>query len=203
MKQQDAAAPLAAADYAALGHLHRAQAVRGWESKMFYSGSPLRMSFDETDDAKTVNVVTFGAAGAPPEVRRLEVPVAVPLVNVAGSPEQVRARLGELVADAGTRRYVRILLDGFEGEARRHWEEFRQLAAGSKTLVLDELDLRPAASATSGLNAFAGRGLRKVSARDLAELKLETSDRHFDEAEVAAYLALFDEAASAVDGGVA
>ena len=197
------AAPFAGADYVALGHLHKPQPVKGCESRMFYSGSPLRMSFNEASGRKSVNVVTFGAAGAVPCVRRVEVPQTVPILNVEGTPEAVRKRLAELAADTGALRYLRIVLKGFEGEARRHWEDFRRLVQGSRTRILDEMDARPSVAATAGLKAFAGKSLKKVSARDMAEQKLKTSDRHFDDDEVAAYLALFDEAAAAADGGEA
>ena len=170
---------------------------------MFYSGSPLRMSFDEADGAKSVNVVTFGAVGAVPEVRRVEVPQMVTILNLEGTPEVVRARLCELVAEVGTLRYVRIMLKGFDGEAREHWESFRQLAKDTDVRILDEIDMRPAMAATAGLKAFGGKSLRNVSPHDLAEQKLRTSGRHFSDGQVAECLRLFDQVAAEVNGAVA
>ena len=195
--------PFAGADYVALGHLHKPQSVKGHKTTMFYSGSPLKMSFDEAKGDKFVNVVTFGAAGAPPDVRRVNVPQTVPILNVEGTPDEVRARLRELVADVKALRYVRLLLKDFEGEARPHWETFRQMARGSGTRILDEIDMRPAVSATAGLKKYSGMRLQKVPPRDMAEQKLKTSNKNFSAEEIAAYLALFDEVATKAEGGVA
>ena len=197
------ASPFAAADYVALGHLHKPQPVRSHETKMFYSGSPLRMSFDEAGGRKFVNVVTFGAAGAPPDVRLIEVPQTVPILNIDGTPAEVGAKLQELVTDKAKLRYVRIRLKDFEGEARPHLEKFRLLVKGTQTLILDEIDLRPQVAVTTGLKAFDGMHLQKVPPHDMAKQKLKTSNRHFSPEEVADYLALFDEVAAEVNGGVA
>ena len=197
------ASPFASADYVALGHLHKPQPVRGHESRMFYSGSPLRMSFDEAEGRKFVNVVTFGAAGATPDVRRLEVPQTVSILSIDGTPADVGAKLRELAADKAKLRYVRLMIKDFEGDARPHLEKFRLLVKGTQTLILDEIDLRPQVAATVGLKVFDGMRLQKVPPHDMAEQKLKTSNRHFSEAEVADYLALFDEVATEVNGGVA
>ena len=48
------------ADYIALGHIHRAQCLNAKDkSSIYYSGSPIPLSFDELNQAKTVNLVTF------------------------------------------------------------------------------------------------------------------------------------------------
>lgn len=49
-------------DYVALGHLHRQQFVPG-AGNCAYAGSPLRYSFDESADAKSVTLVTLTEAG--------------------------------------------------------------------------------------------------------------------------------------------
>jgi exonuclease SbcD len=48
-------------DYVALGHLHRPQDCGN--ERVRYSGSPLRYSFSEVDDKKTVTVVTLKEKG--------------------------------------------------------------------------------------------------------------------------------------------
>ncbi|MBP7892018.1 MAG: exonuclease SbcCD subunit D C-terminal domain-containing protein [Firmicutes bacterium] len=47
--------------YAAMGHLHRPQTLAG--SRVRYSGSLMKYSFDETDHAKSVTVVDINGAG--------------------------------------------------------------------------------------------------------------------------------------------
>ena len=192
-------APFAGADYVALGHLHVPQAVKGIETKAFYSGSPLRMSFDEAGCAKVVNVVEFGAPGTAPSVSTREVPETVPLVTLRGAPADVKSRLAALVAaDPKKRRFVRLQLEDFAGDAQKHWAETRAIAADSATLVLEEHDIRPVSAETAGLRAFAGREIRQLAPRDVAAQKLRGSNRRFDDAQIAALMEKFDAAAQEV-----
>ncbi|MBO7684554.1 MAG: exonuclease subunit SbcD [Kiritimatiellae bacterium] len=193
-------APLAAADYVALGHLHIPQPVGGFEGKMFYSGSPLRMSFDEETSKKSVNIVTLGAHGTAPTVEIREVPETVPILTVEGTPDEAKARLAALVAESkDTRRYVRVRLRDFEGEAKEHWAACHALVKDSATLILEENDMRPIVRETKGLRAFAGTGIRQLRPREVAERKLRGSNRHFSDEQVAEFMAMYDEVA----GGVA
>ena len=195
--------PLAGADYVALGHLHRSQAVRGYEDRMFYSGSPLRMSFDEADCKKHVNVVELGVAGEPPRVRLVDVPQTVPILTVEGTPDDVRARLDGIAAEKDKLLYVRLRLKDFKGEARPYWEEFRARVQGTGMRVLEENDMRPVAPVTAGLKAIAKVGIKNVDPRDLAERKLRTSSGNFDDTQVSEYMALYDMAEEEAKGGAA
>lgn len=193
-------APLAVADYVALGHLHIPQPVRGFEGKMFYSGSPLRMSFDEARHKKSVNIVTFGAPGIAPAVEMREVPETVPILTVEGTPDEAKARLAALVAESkDVRRYVRVRLRDFEGEAKEHWAACQALVKDSATLILEENDMRPILRETRGLKAFAGKGIKQLRPREVAAQKLKGSNRHFSDERVAEFMAMYDEVA----GGVA
>jgi exonuclease SbcD len=51
------------AQYTALGHLHRAQAVKG-EGVIRYSGSPLAYSFSEAGQSKSITMVDLAPGGA-------------------------------------------------------------------------------------------------------------------------------------------
>jgi exonuclease SbcD len=77
--------------YVALGHLHGPQRVT---DRIRYSGSPLPFSFSERAHAKSVTVVELDDAGAV-DVELVPTPVPRPM-------RQVRGRLEELVARAGT-----------------------------------------------------------------------------------------------------
>ena len=60
-------------DYVALGHLHRPQDVRSESAtRLRYCGSPLRYSFSEADDEKSVSIVDLAANGV--TVREVPVP---------------------------------------------------------------------------------------------------------------------------------
>lgn len=192
-------APLAGADYVALGHLHRPQAVRGFEDRMFYSGSPLAMSFDEAAGRKCINVVTLGKAGEKPEVKQVEVPRTVEILTLRGKPEDVKARLAEIVsAGADVRRFVRIQLEGFEGSATAHWSDIRELVKESATRVLEEMDVRPRTREAGAPDAFKGKTIAQIRPREMAEQKLRTSSQHYSEEQVAAFMEMFDEVAGGV-----
>ena len=72
-----------AAQYVALGHLHRAQAIAG-PCPIRYSGSPLQLDFGETADAKSVTVVEV-AAGRPAATRQVELISGRRLRTLTGS----------------------------------------------------------------------------------------------------------------------
>ncbi|MEO6731842.1 MAG: exonuclease SbcCD subunit D C-terminal domain-containing protein [Ferruginibacter sp.] len=83
-------------DYIALGHLHRPQLVNKLE-KIRYSGSPIPLSFSESDDTKIVVVLHF-------EERKLEeilvenIPTSRKLIRIKGNLETVKAKL-EIIRD--------------------------------------------------------------------------------------------------------
>ncbi|HEY4429840.1 MAG TPA: exonuclease SbcCD subunit D [Paenibacillus sp.] len=60
----DPSALACGAQYTALGHLHRAQRVKG-EGMIRYSGSPLAYSFSEAGQAKSVTLVDVAPGGEP------------------------------------------------------------------------------------------------------------------------------------------
>ncbi len=68
------------AQYVALGHLHRAQAVKGAPVPTRYSGSPLAYSFSETGYAKSV-ILIEAFAGEPVTTREIFLSAGYPLVK--------------------------------------------------------------------------------------------------------------------------
>lgn len=56
-------------DYAAMGHIHRAQTVG--EERFRYCGTPLKYSAGESEDEKSLTVVTLQKKGASPEIKEL------------------------------------------------------------------------------------------------------------------------------------
>ncbi|GBU21256.1 exonuclease SbcD [Fibrobacteres bacterium R8-0-B4] len=92
-------------DYAALGHLHRAQRVGGDNRR--YAGSPLKYSFSEVRHEKSVSLVELGEKGA------LSVS-ALPLVPLHDMRE-ISGPLSELISDevsslADKEDYLRVVL---------------------------------------------------------------------------------------------
>ncbi|WP_310550302.1 exonuclease SbcCD subunit D [Paenibacillus glufosinatiresistens] len=98
------------AQYTALGHLHRAQRVKG-NGHIRYSGSPLAYSFSEAGQAKSVTVLD-AAPGGEALIREVYLSCGRPLVewDVAGGLDEVYRRLDEGM-DAGAFIDLRIRLD--------------------------------------------------------------------------------------------
>ncbi len=80
-----------AADYIALGHIHRAQMIGGCEH-IRYCGSPVPLSFDETGKPKCVHLVSF-AQGKLDRVESLEVPVTQPMAVLKGDLAAISSQL--------------------------------------------------------------------------------------------------------------
>ncbi|WP_199610003.1 exonuclease subunit SbcD [Flocculibacter collagenilyticus] len=86
------------ADYIALGHIHRAQKVGGTEH-IRYSGSPIPLSFDELNKAKTVNLVEFDM-GQLHQVTPIEVPLFQPMKVIKGEMAHIKEQLEVLARNA-------------------------------------------------------------------------------------------------------
>lgn len=84
----------AAFDYMALGHLHRAQTVKGYE-QFQYSGSPIPLSFSELKEEKVVHVVDF-KEGHSPDISSINVPEFKKLICLKGDLEQIESDLKQI-----------------------------------------------------------------------------------------------------------
>ena len=82
--------------YAALGHLHKAQAVGGHDH-IRYCGSPIPLSFAEVHYRHQVLCLDIDGE-ALQSVRAIEVPRAVPLLRVPGTPAPIDEVLAQLAA---------------------------------------------------------------------------------------------------------
>lgn len=87
----------ASASYVALGHLHRAQIVRG-ATAIHYCGSPLQLDFGEESQIKQVNLVDL-APGVPAKVNAAELTAGRGLRTVAGTIDQLAALADEVGDD--------------------------------------------------------------------------------------------------------
>ncbi|KAB0332182.1 exonuclease SbcCD subunit D C-terminal domain-containing protein [Janthinobacterium sp. PLB04] len=82
--------------YAALGHLHKAQAVGG-KDNIRYCGSPIPLSFAEVNYRHQVLCLDIDGEQLR-EVRAIEVPRAVPLLRVPATPAPIAEVLEQLAA---------------------------------------------------------------------------------------------------------
>lgn len=85
-------------DYIALGHIHRPQVVNRM-NHIRYSGSPVPLSFSETDDKKQVIILEF-EGGKLTRLEEMEVPCCRKLVRIKGNLESVKKKL-LLIEDDG------------------------------------------------------------------------------------------------------
>jgi exonuclease SbcD len=81
-----------AADYIALGHIHRAQRIADSEH-IRYSGSPIPLSFDELGRDKSVFLLEFGAQLD--SVTALPIPLFQPMQMLKGSMAEIEQQLSE------------------------------------------------------------------------------------------------------------
>ena len=93
-----------AADYIALGHIHRPQKVGGLEH-IRYSGSPIPLSFDEARQQKEVLLVEVDQMGLR-EVSALPVPRFQVLQSLRGTLKTLPAALAEAAAEGSAERPV-------------------------------------------------------------------------------------------------
>jgi len=86
-----------AADYIALGHIHRSQRV-GKTEHIRYCGSPIPLSFDEATHKKRVLVVEFND-GTLAGTQDLLIPCFQPLAMVKTSYEQLEQKITSLITE--------------------------------------------------------------------------------------------------------
>jgi exonuclease SbcD len=79
----------AAADYTALGHLHRPQNVGG-RSNLRYSGTPLAYSFSENHE-KSITLLEMAPDGTLTSIDEVKVPVGRPVHTVTGRMDTLLA----------------------------------------------------------------------------------------------------------------
>jgi DNA repair protein SbcD/Mre11 len=81
--------------YAALGHIHRPQAITGTQGTARYAGSPLQLDFGEVGEDKSV-VVVDADPGRPVRVDIVPLTAGRRLVDFDGTLGELRARAGQI-----------------------------------------------------------------------------------------------------------
>ena len=164
----------AAANYVALGHLHRAQQMPG-AAPIWYSGSPIQVDFGEENDTKQVLVVDIPERGAA-KVSPVALTRGAVLRTLRGTFAELEA-LAPTVGDAHLRVFVR--------------EQPRAgLADDVRTLLPTAVDVRVAPDVTTDTAGAAVRTVeRATTPRDLFRQYLGETG-HADDNRL---VALFDE----------
>lgn len=126
-------------DYVALGHLHQAQMVDE-AGRVWYSGSPMPLAFDEAGRQKSVCLVEFD--GKVPRVEIVPVPPCRHLERIEGDWEEIEKKLNALAGkDLRPTPWVEIVYNGvnYAGNLRERLTEF---AEGKPFEILATKDLR-------------------------------------------------------------
>lgn len=105
--------------YTALGHIHKAQRVGGRDN-LRYAGSPLPMSFSETNYHHQIVCVTI-ENGSATEIKPIPVPLFTSLLRIPGKP----ASPDEVIASLATLPVVGM--EGYEESSRWPYLEIRVL----------------------------------------------------------------------------
>lgn len=120
--------------YIGLGHLHRNQAVRGRDT-MRYSGSPIPLSFSESDDLKELRLLDF-ADGKLLQQCSLNIPLARQLAHIRSTRASLDADLKAFRPSGGNLRpWVKVEVAD-PGAGENLYDVIQELAAGCEFEVI-------------------------------------------------------------------
>ncbi|BAN46841.1 exonuclease subunit SbcD [Metapseudomonas resinovorans] len=160
-----------AADYIALGHIHRPQKVGGLEH-IRYCGSPIALAFDEAKQQKQVLLVELDSIGLH-QVEALPVPCFQPLHSVRGSLDELPAQLAEVTREGTPERpvWLEVLVstDDYLSDLQA------RLAALCEGLPVEVLRIRrERGNAQPGLARAARETLDELNPEEVFDKRLES-----------------------------
>jgi exonuclease SbcD len=199
------AGSLPAADYVAFGHLHLPQSVGG-NPAVRYSGAPLPMSFFEAGKPKCVVRAEFGAPGEPPRIEELPVPAFRRLEALKGTPDELGARISDLVAAHGECWVSATATEGWKkGDMVSFWATIDQMTKGSAVEIL----LRESPPPDGGPDINIGRaalsaassedGLHAATPLEVGLMRIREVATPADDIEI--YSSMLREAVAAAEAG--
>ncbi|WP_271410896.1 exonuclease subunit SbcD [Pseudomonas sp. Q1-7] len=162
-----------AADYIALGHIHRPQKVGGLEH-IRYSGSPIPLSFDEARQQKEVLLVELDSIGLH-KVEALPVPRFQPLHSLRGSLAELPGLLAEVARDGTPEQpvwvEVQISTDDYLSDLQA------RLASLCEGLPVEVLRIRRERGTTqAGLQREARETLDELNPEEVFDKRLESEE---------------------------
>ncbi|WP_024560704.1 exonuclease subunit SbcD [Franconibacter pulveris 601] len=166
-----------AADYIALGHIHRAQKVAA-SDHIRYSGSPIALSFDETGKEKSVFLVEF-TQGKLRDVTALPVPVSQPLAVVKGTLEEIAQALNQWRdAPAGPKVWldIEIATEQFLHDMQRQITQLTEDLPVEVVLLRRSRELREKNLGTLQTETLSELGVEEVFERRLQQEQLEEEE---------------------------
>lgn len=166
---------LEAFDYAALGHIHRAQKIGAQKNR--YSGTIFPYSISEADEKKFLTMVELGPKGEVPQIRELALDLPRQVRKLRGKMEEVLAAAGDVMCHD----YVSITLTD-EVEANHPRERLEEKydhileiridnARTRKLLELGEIEMENLAPYEAFCNFFFELNGREMTEAEDALLK--------------------------------
>ncbi|QMI04294.1 exonuclease subunit SbcD [Citrobacter sp. RHB25-C09] len=166
------------ADYIALGHIHRAQAIGGTEH-IRYCGSPISLSFDETGKAKCVHLVSF-TEGKLSAVETLEVPVTQPLAVLKGDLASITAQLEQwrgVEQNPPVWLDIEITTDGYLHDVQRKIQALTEALPVEVLLVRRSREQRDKILSNAQRETLSELRVEEVFERRLAQEELDETKR--------------------------
>ncbi|MDH4570843.1 exonuclease subunit SbcD [Pseudomonas sp. BN414] len=162
-----------AADYIALGHIHRPQKVGGLDH-IRYCGSPIPLSFDEARQQKEVLLVELDSIGLH-KVEALAVPRFQPLYSLRGSLTELPALFAEVARDGSPEQpvwvEVQISTDDYLNDLQA------RLAALCDGLPVEVLRIRrERGAALAGLQREARETLDELNPQEVFDKRLDSEE---------------------------
>lgn len=135
------------ADYIALGHIHRPQCLNNkTDGSIFYSGSPIPLSFDELKHPKTVNLVGF-EQGKLKSVDLLEIPTFQAMHTIKGDLSEIEAQIAQLPKDQSIWLSVKVTSQDFLSDLQE------RIAAMTHNSLIEVLQLTRSRQHSSALQS--------------------------------------------------
>jgi exonuclease SbcD len=160
-----------AADYIALGHIHRPQKVGGFEH-IRYSGSPIALSFDEARQQKEMLLVDLSADGLQ-RVTVLDVPCFQTLLSVKGSLKELEIAVSAAASQAheGETIWLEIVVSADDYLSDLH-TRIQKMTENTPVEVLRVR--RERSSALNTLQSQAGETLNELTPEDVFARRLQS-----------------------------
>lgn len=187
-------------DYVALGHIHRAQTLRGSKGRVRYSGTPLAVNFDEAMDEEEhgVTLVEISAHGDLPSIKVIPIHNPRPLVTLPvdgfGEWPEVRQLFGSFPDDIPAYIRLNVLVDGRLPVGAN--DEAQQIAALKQCrYCLINAKRKDQVVPSSGFQAMTTTEFQQMTPMEVAQRYLESQGDVFDEG----LATLFNEVMKGID----
>lgn len=166
------------ADYIALGHIHRSQKVAKTEH-IRYSGSPIALSFDESQQQKSVFMVEFDGPGLN-SVTAIDVPCFQQMASLKGDLASIEEQLNTLVISndsGGVHQSDTIWLD-IEIQSQEYLSDLQpRIESMCEGKPVEVLLIRRQKIINKGLSAIEEKQqLHELSTRDVFQRRLNQEE---------------------------